>query len=98
MKIKDYRPMAKGTLTAFLTLEVPKWGVEIRDCAYHVKGDQRWVSLPSKQFELNGEKKYAPYIKFATEELRDAFTRKALEAIDAHLAVPGVEAEEELPF
>ena len=97
MKVIRFNPFEKGTMRGFLTLGVDKWGISICDIAYHVKGDQRWLSLPSKAYEKDGATKYAPYIRFDTIELRDAFLAKALEVLDKHLS--GMQAApDDAPF
>lgn len=82
MEVLKYRSVDKGNLLGFLNLKVTKWGVALNDLSVFQKNGHRWVNLPSRQYEQDGEKKFFPYISFETKEMKDAFSKKVLEALD----------------
>lgn len=82
MEILKYRAVNKGNLLGFLNLKVQKWGVTINDIGVFQKNGNRWVNLPCRSYEDNGEKKFFPYISFETRETKDSFSKKVLEALD----------------
>jgi DNA-binding cell septation regulator SpoVG len=86
--VRDWRPHSKNTLVGFLVLELPS-GLVIRDVMLHEKGDSRWVSMPAKSFEKDGERSWVPLVEFASKEVRQAFQEQALAAVDAYLAGGG---------
>ena len=84
--VKDWKPyFSNNTLRALLALELPS-GLVIRECTYHERMSSRWVGLPARQNEKNGEKSSVPVIEFASKESRDRFQAAALSAIDAYFA------------
>jgi len=72
----------RGTLLGYADIFVPKWGVEINGCSHHKKGNQEWVNLPSREYtDPQGEKKYAPIVKFRDKAHATAFGDICREAI-----------------
>lgn len=85
MKITKLRPCNKGALRAFFNLEIEKMGIEIRDMALYQKDGRFWVNLPSREFEVDGEKKWAPLIRFTKDSVYKTFREKACEAALAYV-------------
>jgi hypothetical protein len=85
---RSWRPYQKNTLLGFLSLELPS-GLVINDISLHEKNGSRWTSMPAKQYELHGEKTWAPLIEFADRDSRESFQQLALAAIDEYLAEGG---------
>jgi hypothetical protein len=52
----------------------------------HVRGDARWLSMPAREYQKDGERSWAPLVEFATKQIREAFQTAALAALDAYLA------------
>lgn len=87
-RVLELKPFKRNTLRAFVVLELPS-GLILNDLTLHQKGDSRWVSMPGRQFEKNGEKNWAPLIEFSSKESRDKFQIEAIKAIDTHLGEEG---------
>jgi DNA-binding cell septation regulator SpoVG len=87
--VKDWRPFSKNTLVGFVSLELPS-GLIIHNVMLHERGDSRWVSMPAREYQKDGERSWVPLIEFADRDCRESFQRLALEAIDAYLAEGGV--------
>jgi DNA-binding cell septation regulator SpoVG len=83
--VRQFRPFEKNTLLGFLELELPS-GLIIHDITLHEKGDSRWVSMPAKQYEKNGEKTWIPLVEFTSKETRERFQAAALAALDEYMA------------
>jgi hypothetical protein len=88
----DWRPMQRNTLLGFLTLTLTPSGIVLRECSLHVKGEKRWIGLPSKpQMDAEGrhrtdpdtgKKLYNPIVEIAGKEQRERFQKAALAAAD----------------
>lgn len=83
IEISKYTQIGKGSLVGRFNIRIQKWGgFVIREMTYFQKGHQRWVSFPSKQFEVEGEKKYMHYNLFEEPSMQAAFQEKVLKALD----------------
>jgi hypothetical protein len=88
----DWRPMVRNTLQGFVTLQLSPSGFVFRECALHVKGERRWIGLPSKpQIDAEGRHRidpgtgkrlYLPIVEVTGTAQRAQFPRAALEAVD----------------
>jgi hypothetical protein len=76
----SFRAYEKNTLQGFATLTYG--GLVIKDCACHLKNGEKWIGFPSKQAEINGEKKWINLIEFDAGTDRQAWQRAATEAVD----------------
>lgn len=93
-----YTPVNKGTLLGFAKIYVPKWGIEIDGITFHEKNGAKWVAMPSKPYEKDGEKKYAPYFRFREKEHYDLFCQRVKEAIEGHAGNPPKPPQQENLF
>lgn len=82
--VANWRPFEKNTLRGFISLTTPA-GLVINGVTLHEKGDSRWVSMPAKQYEKDGETGWAPVVEFATKDARERFQAAALAAVDEYL-------------
>jgi hypothetical protein len=77
-----YKEINKGTLLGYADIFVTKWGIEIRGCSHHKKGNQEWVSLPSREYtKPDGQKAYAPIVQFKEKNHAGAFGDACKKAI-----------------
>ena len=81
IEIQRYRPINKGVVKCGFSVKLISWGLTINDCCLMEKGNQSWVSFPSRKYEANGQTKYAPYVFFEKEVLE-----KLSDAIKTELA------------
>jgi len=80
-----YTPVNKNTCLGFATVYVDKWDIEINSIALHQKDGKRWISLPFREYEEEGQKKrYAPYFRFRKPDNFKKFTEAVKAAIDKH--------------
>jgi len=96
MEIIKFKEVNKNTLQASFSLKIPKWGnFIINDILYFKKDNNRWIALPSKEYEHEGKKKYHWYIHFEDPKIMEGFQKKVLQAIDEYLAktLPSVHSE-----
>lgn len=91
MEILDYKPVNKGSLLAEICIKIPKWELIINKMTVFKKGDSRWVTFPSLSFQVEGETKYYPLMKFANTEIYKRFSESVLEALDKYKAEKGLE-------
>lgn len=77
MIVKNYKPINKGFILGSFTLEV-KGGLQIRSCTLFKKGDRQWVSMPQREYEKDGERKYFSYVGYEDKEVYNQFMKEAL--------------------
>jgi hypothetical protein len=81
IKLRHYE---KNTLRAFVDLELSRVGLVLRDCTWHEKDGQEWVSFPARSYEgVDGATRWEPLIEFAAsaKQAREQFQRQAIAAI-----------------
>ena len=103
IEILKFEMVNKGALVARFSVKMQKWGgLVIRDCTLFESGDKRWINLPSKEYEAEGKKKYAPYLIYEDRETNDKFKEAimnaALEMRNKHSAPAQRDAFEDVPF
>ena len=79
----QYTPINKGVCLGIATIYIPKWGIEIHGCALNEKDGARWISLPSRPYEVDGKKKYASHITFKEDTVYKKFMEIAKEAVES---------------
>lgn len=68
LNVTNIKFVNKGSLEAFFDVEIPGWHMTIYGCQLFSKNGRKWISLPSKKVEKEGEKTvYFPYIRFSDE-------------------------------
>ena len=85
VEVLDFKSYEKNTLRGFLDIMLPAIGMKIIGCTLHEKGESRWIGLPGRPYEENGEKKWAAILDFTDKDARAAFQKAALAAVDAYL-------------
>jgi len=78
--IQDWREVDKGALKAGFSAYIENWKLYIRDMAYFEKDGKRWVNMPSRKYEADGETKYFNYVRFE-KEVQERFNQAVLDAI-----------------
>lgn len=93
MLITKFRNVSKGNLVGFANVDLPS-GMFINDISIFCKNGFRWINFPSREFEVEGVKKYAPYCGLKEKEKKDAFQNAFLKALDEHIRLnPVVEVK-----
>jgi|SRR5688572_17749329 len=97
-----FQSVSKGLLVGFADFYIPKTGLEIFGCQLFQKDGKRWINMPSREYTNDqGEKKYAPYIRYREATHKEMFNKLAIEAIDKKCAelnaVPNP-TQEDVPF
>ncbi len=77
-----FRSINRGSLIGFAKIWVPKMGIEIENISFFQSNGRRWISLPSKEYEKDGEKKYYPLVRFREKGHMDMFTKAVIDAIE----------------
>ena len=98
-----YVSVNKGSLLGYADFYVQKTGLEIIGCQLHQKEGRRWINMPSKEYTNDqGEKKYAPCVRYRERAHMDAFSELCKKAIEKKCAENNqsqqTHQEEELPF
>jgi hypothetical protein len=82
--VREWKPFERNTLRGFLSIELPS-GLILHGCTLHEKTGSRWVGLPAREYQKDGERIWSPLIEFSTREVRQAFQEQALAAFDAYM-------------
>jgi len=105
-----FKSFQKGHLQGFADFYIDKWGVEITGCSLYMKDGRRWLNLPSNEYtNAEGEKKYAPFLRFREKKHWETFMEQAKSALDKWCAennqpeetnctTESYNSEEEIPF
>lgn len=98
-RILDFRPVRKGSLRGFLSVQLPS-GLIVREVGVHIAGSKSWCAPPARPWmrgtELitdaaTGKLKWQPLIDFSTHGVRSSWSRQILRALNE--AYPEVLAE-----
>jgi hypothetical protein len=84
-----FRRFEKYTLKGFCDLQLTRVGLVIRDCCWHAKDGNEWISFPAKSYtDQNGVTHWVPLLEFAegARKAREEFRKRAVEAIHAAVA------------
>ena len=66
--IHKFTPREKNTLRGFLTIGL---SLVIHDITLHEKNGSRWVSMPAREFQKDGERSWMPLIEDAGKSIRE---------------------------
>ncbi len=86
-KILDWKPFQKNTLRAFFGVALPS-GMMIHGLQLHEKAGSRWIGMPAREYEKDGQKAWAKIIEFQSRDAADRFRDAVLEAIDQMQSTP----------
>ena len=79
IEIMNLEILNKGALIAKFNAKMQRMGgLIIRDCAIFESNGKRWITLPSRQYEHEGKKKYYPYLAFEDRAVDDKFKEKIM--------------------
>jgi hypothetical protein len=85
IRIISHKPLnSKGTLKAFLKIEITKWALQINGVLLHGKDKTQWVQLPVKEYLSDGHKKYSPIMEFRDESVFNSFQDAVLQALSEY--------------
>ena len=95
----QFKEMNKGSLLGFANIYIPKWGIEVYGISLFQKGDRKWVSFPSREYEKDGEKKYLSHLKFRERGHMDLFGERVIKAVELFKGSQETEEVQEIiPF
>jgi DNA-binding cell septation regulator SpoVG len=91
MRLVSFKPLTKGELRGFATVELPI-GLVIDDCPVLVGSSGAWAALPSKpvldregrQAKPDGKPQYASIMKWRDRELQDRFSQAVVDLVRQH--------------
>ena len=99
IEILEFKEHHKNTLQGFVDLLIIDTGLEIRGCTLHEKTDSKWIGLPGRAFEKNGEQCWANILNFPDPEHRRQFQDAALIALREYRGShPAGQAQADIPF
>lgn len=94
LRLVSWKPLAKGSLRGFATVELPI-GLKLIDCPVYVGKNGGWASLPSKpqldrdgrrKTDINGHPAYSAVLEWRSRELADRWSAAVVALVrQAHL-------------
>lgn len=64
----EMRGVNSEFLKGIAKIKIPDWGIFLSDVKLFKKNDAYWVSMPTREYLKEGEKKYFHFIQFIDEE------------------------------
>ena len=99
-----FQSVNKGSFVGYADFYIPKTGLEIYGCQLFQKDGKRWINMPAREYtNEQGEKKYAPYVRYREPNHKELFSEYALKAIEKKCAEMQAQSAtqppaEEVPF
>lgn len=90
-KASKWKPMRKGSLLGFVTVETPS-GLIFHEVSILASNGTYWASPPSKPMldgsgsvmtDDTGKRRYSPVVSFASKAIRDRFSGAIIAAVRA---------------
>jgi hypothetical protein len=79
-RVIDFRPYEKGTLRGFFSLVIGD--MTFAGFSVHEKNGKRWVGMPAREYQQDGERKFAPQVTFTDDRRKWAFNDWALKELE----------------
>ena len=88
MRLVNFKPMTKGALRGFASIELPS-GLLIEDCPVLVSSGKAWASLPSRpvldrqgrHVKPDGKPQYVSILKWRDRDLADRWSAAVVELV-----------------
>jgi hypothetical protein len=90
IRLRGFRPLAKGTLIGFADIELPG-ALLVHDCpVFRAKDGSAWAALPAKpvvdrdgkqKADANGKRQFAPVLEWCNRELANRFSAVVINLI-----------------
>lgn len=87
--IINVKPINKGDILASLSVKIKPWKLTFHEIMVVQKGANRWVNLPSRKYESNGETKYQKLMEFDDAATEKRFRDQVMSAVDAYIMKNG---------
>jgi hypothetical protein len=85
IEILKFEMINKGALVARFNVKMHKWGgLLIKECTLFEANGKKWVTLPSRQYEVEGKKKYMPYLQYEEQAMNDKFREMIMNAAEEY--------------
>ena len=100
IQVSNLKMINKGALVASFNLELPKLGMTIRNCSFFSTSTKRWISMPGKSYEKNGEKKFFSFVYIEKEKM-ESLTRQVLPLVEHEIKAENFRddlIDEAIPF
>lgn len=89
LRLLGFKPLKKGGLLGFATVELPIIGLTIADCPVQSSHGRIWCALPSKpvldqtgqHVKINGKGQYAAILKWRDRQISDHFSERVVELV-----------------
>ena len=105
IEVSNINPIHKNSLLATCTIYIKPWHLYIHEVGIFESGARRWVNLPSRKWEKDGETKFIPLMAFDSDGVTKRFRDQIMSAVDKFLESnptcqpeDAIKESDELPF
>lgn len=106
LEISKVQMINKGHLLAKCDVRIPAWKFTIHNVSIFEKNGSRWVSMPSQQYEKDGQKKFFPHCRFDDMDILEKFQSEVKKLFETWIltnpqneqAEPKTQKQDDLPF
>jgi len=104
IEISNINPIRKNSVLATCTVYIKPWKMFMHEVVIFEKGASRWLGMPSRKYEKDGEIKYVELLTFDNEATKKSFRNQILEVVEKYLdtnpecSPENVIVESEFPF
>lgn len=85
IEITSVNPINKGDLLATVSVHIKPWKLRIHEIAVFQKGVNRYISLPTRKWENQGETKYVKLLEFDDNAVEKRFRDQIMQAVDDYI-------------
>lgn len=104
IEVISVNPINKGEMLASVSVHIKPWKMKIHEIMVMQKGLNKWVNLPSRKYEANGETKYSKLLEFDDISAEKRFRDQIMQSVDEYILRNGdlvpedVVKDEAFPF
>ena len=71
--ISNYKPINKNSLQGKFDLTFRAMNLRIKDCMWHITSGRDWIAFPSRDYTVNGERKFQPILEWGDKDTANRF-------------------------
>jgi hypothetical protein len=85
IEVISVNPINKGDILASVSVHIKPWKLKIHEIMVFQKGVNRWVNLPQRKYETNGEAKYSKLMEWDDGGVDKRFRDQIMKAVDEYI-------------
>lgn len=86
LTVTNYKPINRNSLQGKFDLTFVAMGLKINDCLWHVTNGRDWIAFPSRDYTVNGEKRFQVLMQWSDKETANRFYNAVVPLVKAAAA------------